>query len=70
MIMKKEEVIKTSRLESLEKKLVILEKSKNYLQTELSKLRADETELKAKIRKEKEATALTDKAKRLRNARR
>ncbi len=68
--MKKEEVIKSSRLEKLKKKLAIIEKSKDYLQTELSKIRAEETELKGKIRKEKEAVTLTNRAKRLRKQKR
>ena len=66
--MKTEEVIKTSRLEKLEKKLVIIEKSKNYLETELSKVKTEEAELKGKIRKEREAVSLTNKAKRLRKS--
>ena len=66
--MKTEEVIKTSRLEKLEKKFEVTAKSKNYLETELSKIRIQETELKAQIRKEKEAVSLMNKAKRLRNA--
>ena len=66
--MKKEEVIKTSCLKKLEKKLAIIEKSKDYLATELSKIRAEETELKGKIRKEKEAVSLMNKAKRLRKS--
>ena len=64
--METEEMIKTSRLEKLEKKLVIIEKSKNYLGTQLAKIRAEEAELKGKIRKEKEAVSLMNKAKRLR----
>jgi len=66
--MKTEEVIKTSRLEKLEKKLVIIEKSKNYLEKELSKVKTEEAELKGKIRKEREAVSLTNKAKRLRKS--
>jgi hypothetical protein len=66
--MKTEEVIKTSRLEKLEKKLGVIEKSKNYLETELSKIKAQEAELKEKTRKEKQALSLMNKAKRLRKS--
>jgi hypothetical protein len=65
--MKKERVVKTSRLKDLENKIGIIEKSKDYLMKELSKIRVRETELKERLRKEKQAVSLMNKAKKLRN---
>ena len=66
--MKKEGAPKTSRLEKLEKKLIALAKSKDYLKAELSKANVEEEKLREVIGREKEAVSLVGRAQRLREA--
>ena len=62
---KKEE--KTSRLKKLEGKFLLDEKSKKYLQKELSRIMNKEEKLREKIRKEKQAILFSGRAKKLRS---
>ncbi|GAI99280.1 unnamed protein product [marine sediment metagenome] len=64
--MKTKEEVKSNRLKALEKKFAIIEKSKNYLEQELFKIRDIEKKLREKIRKEKKAISLLNMAKKLR----
>ena len=64
MKMKKE--AKTVRLRRLEGKLAIIEKTENYLENELRKVKDKEAVLREKIRKEKKAISLVNRAKKLR----
>ena len=64
MASKKE--VKTVRLRRFEEKLVLIQKSKNYLENELKKIRDKESVLRDKISKEKKAIALVTRAKKLR----
>jgi hypothetical protein len=63
---KRQKEVKSNRLKKLEKKLGIIEKSKEYLEKELSKIREKEKILREKMLKERRAIALTNKAKILR----
>lgn len=58
---------KTSRLKKLEGKFSLDERSKKYLQKELSRIMGKEEKIKEKIRKEKQAILFSEKAKRLRS---
>ncbi len=58
--------VKSSRLKKLEKKFNIVEKSKDYLEKELSKIKEKEAKLRVRIRKEKQAINFMNRAKRLR----
>ena len=62
---KKEE--KTSRLKKLEGKFLLAEKSKKYLQKELSRIMNKEEKLREKTRKEKQAILFSNRAKKLRS---
>lgn len=62
--MKKE--TKTTRLKKLEENLKVTKKSREYLETELFKIKEREVRINEKIGKEKQAMALTNKAKKLR----
>ena len=64
--MKTKKEIKTVRLRRLEGKLALIQKSGDYLENELKKIRDKESILRDKIRKEKKAIALVTRAKRLR----
>ncbi|MEK9207808.1 MAG: hypothetical protein AAB922_04950 [Patescibacteria group bacterium] len=64
MASKKE--VKTVRLRRFEEKLVLIQKSKNYLENELKKIRDKESVLRDKISKEKKAIVLVTRAKKLR----
>ena len=57
---------KTVRLRRLEGRLVLLLKSRNYLESELEKIRKKESYIRNKISKEKKAISLINRAKRLR----
>ncbi|MBU2562488.1 MAG: hypothetical protein KKF68_02400 [Nanoarchaeota archaeon] len=63
--MKKSE--KSNLLKKLEGKIVIVDKTKNYLKEETSKIRKEEEKLKRKISKEKKAISLINRAKKLRH---
>ena len=58
--------VKTVRLRRLEEKLILIQKSKNYVENELEKIRGREAFLRDKISKEKKAISLVNRAKRLR----
>lgn len=58
--------IKTIRLKRLEGKLAIIIKSRNYVENELKRVRNEENYIKEKIRKEKKAIMLVNRAKKLR----
>jgi len=62
----KKELRKSNRLKRLEGKLSVTQKSKEYLERELSTIKGKEEKLKDKIRKEKQAISLIDRAKKLR----
>ena len=64
--MKQKKETKTIRLKRLEGKLAIVIKSKNYAENELKKIQGIEQIIKEKIRKEKKAISLVNRAKRLR----
>ena len=64
--MKPKEEVKTVRLKRLEGKLILILKSKRYLESELEKIRNKENYVKNNINKEKKAISLINKAKRLR----
>ena len=66
--MKKTKEVKSRRLKELEKKLIVVEKSENYLEEEISKIKKEKEELKEKIRKEKQAISFVNRAKRLRSS--
>ena len=57
---------KTVRLRRLEEKLLFVEKSKNYLEKELEKIRGKEADIRSKISKERKAISLVNMAKKLR----
>jgi len=59
--------VKTTRLKEFEKKLLIIKKTKAYLEKEIFKIRDKETKMKEKIIKEKQAISLVNKAKKLRS---
>jgi len=63
--MKKE--VKSNRLKEFEKRLSIIQKSKNYLEKELFKIKDKEKKLRERITKEKKAISLVNKAKTLRS---
>lgn len=63
-----EKEVKTSILKRLEEKLRVTEKSKDYIEEELSKIKDKEKRLREKIRKEKEAISFVNRAKRLRSS--
>ena len=56
----------STRLKNLQYKLLAIEKSKEYLKRELPRLIEDERNTRDKIKKEKRAIYLVDKAKKLR----
>jgi predicted nucleic acid-binding Zn-ribbon protein len=58
---------KSTRLKNLEGKLKIIEKSKHYLEKELLNITGKKRKLEEKIRKEKEAIAFSEKARKLRH---
>ena len=58
--------VKSVRLKNLEDKFRIAEKSRNYLEEELSKIKDKQEKLKVEIRKEKQAITFMNRAKRLR----
>ncbi len=60
--------VKTTRLKEFEKKLLIIKKTKAYLEKEILKIRDKETKMKEKIMKEKQAISLVNKAKKLRSS--
>lgn len=64
MVQKKEE--KTIRLKRLEQKLLLILKSKDYVENELKKIRQKEMDVRGKIRKEKKAISFVNRAKKLR----
>ena len=64
MAQKKE--VKTVRLRRFEYKLSLIQKSRVYVENELKKIREKETFTRGKIRKEKKAIALVNRAKKLR----
>ena len=64
----KKGVMKSSRLEKFEKNLQIIEKTKNYLERELSTIRNKQEKLRKKISTEKQAIYLSNRAKRLRSS--
>lgn len=64
--MKTKGEVKTARLKSFEGKLILLLKSKNYLENELEKVRNKESYIRNKISKEKKAISLINKARKLR----
>ncbi len=66
MIMEKNKEVKSSYLKRLEKKLIGIEKSENYLMEEISKIRQKKAKLKEKIKKEKRAISLMNRAKKIR----
>jgi len=64
--MEKNKEVKSSYLKRLEKKLIGIEKSENYLMEEISKIRQKKAKLKEKIKKEKRAISLMNRAKKIR----
>jgi len=58
--------IKTVRLRRFEYKLSLIQKSRTYVENELKKIREKEAFIRGKIRKEKKAITLVNRAKRLR----
>lgn len=58
--------VESNRLTELREKLSVVEKSKEYIEKELPKLRDSIFGLKDKIRKEKKAISLINRAKRIR----
>jgi len=67
--MKKTKEVKSNHLKNLEKKLTVVEKSENYLEEEISKIKKEKEKFKEKIRKEKQAISFVNRAKRLRSSR-
>lgn len=64
--MKSKKEAKTVRLRRLEDKLALVQKTENYLEEELKKIRDKGAVLREKIRKEKKAISLANRAKSLR----
>ncbi len=63
---KMQKEVKSSRLRKLKRRFEVIERSENYLKEELSKIREKKAQLKEKIRKEKKAISLTNRARMLR----
>jgi len=57
---------KTVRLKRLEGRLILILKSKRYLESEIEKIKKKESYIKNKISKEKKAISLINRARRLR----
>ena len=66
MNMKTKKEVKTARLRRLEGKLALIQKTGDYLENELKRIGDKGAVLRDKIRKEKKAIALVNRAKRLR----
>jgi predicted nucleic acid-binding Zn-ribbon protein len=62
--------VKSNRLKAFESKFRVAEKSRSYLEKELVKVKEKEAKLKLGIRKEKQAIAFMERAKRLRKTKR
>jgi hypothetical protein len=64
--MEQKKEIKTVRLKRLEEKLALIQKTKDYLENELRKVREKEAYTRDKMGKERQAIVLVNKAKKLR----
>ncbi|MBI2043606.1 hypothetical protein HYT25_04425 [Candidatus Pacearchaeota archaeon] len=56
----------SARLKNFKRKLTVTEKSKQYIEKELPKIRNKEAELRKKMSREKKAISLINRAKKLR----
>ena len=65
---KRGDIVKSSLLKKLGKDLKVTEKSKKYLEKELYKIRDKEEKLRERIRKERQAIFLSNRAKKLRSS--